>query len=202
MSLPSPSFIQKGKFTPLSVAPTSIHPPSHRFSIIQEDSGFSLSLVPALSDDSGVYFCLVNGQESPKSALRLAVQDVPSTPGKPLIMRFDSSSVELSWSPPLHQHHSPISHYTIHVLEVSTSDSQTDSYYILILFQGEGANWEDHKIIRTKSADSTFTVQGLHPFTVYSFKVTAVNKIGPSTQSQASYHMMTLRYLHNPDSTH
>lgn len=146
-----------------------------RFSIIQENSGFSLSLVPALSDDSGVYFCLVNGQESPKSALRLAVQDVPSTPGKPLIMRFDSSSVELSWSPPLHQHHSPISHYTIHVLE------------------GEGANWEDHKIIRTKSADSTFTVQGLHPFTVYSFKVTAVNKIGPSTQSQASYHMMTLR---------
>ena len=32
-------------------------------------------------------------------------QDVPSTPGKPLIMSFDSTSVELSWSPPLHHHH-------------------------------------------------------------------------------------------------
>ena len=148
-----------------------------------------LSLVPAKSDDSGIYFCLVNGQEAPDSGLRLAVQDVPSTPGKPLIMSFDSSSVELSWSPPLHQHHSAITHYRIHILE------------------GEGADWGEHKVITTKTADSTFTVEELHPFTVsllgaarqitinqvYSFKVTAVNKIGQSNQSQASYHMMTLR---------
>ena len=30
---------------------------------------------------------------------------------------------------------------------------------------------------------------------VYSFKVTAVNKIGASSQSQPSYHMMTLRWI-------
>jgi len=148
-----------------------------RFSIVQEEGVFVLSLVPAKSDDSGIYFCLVNGQEAPDSGLRLAVQDVPSTPGKPLIMSFDSSSVELSWSPPLHQHHSAITHYRIHILE------------------GEGADWGEHKVITTKTADSTFTVAELHPFTVYSFKVTAANKIGQSNQSQASYHMMTLREL-------
>jgi receptor-type tyrosine-protein phosphatase gamma len=83
--------------------------------------------------------------------------------------------VELSWSPPLHQHHSSITHYRIHVLE------------------GEGADWAEHLIVTTSSADSTFTVTELRPFTVYSFKVTAVNKIGRSNESQASYHMMTLR---------
>jgi len=152
---------------------TLIYP--ERFSITQDAGRFSLSVNPALTDDSGVYFCLVNGQSQPTSALSLQIQDVPSTPGKPLIMKFDSSSVELSWSPPLHQHHSPIVHYRIHILE------------------GEGADWSTHRVLTTKTADTTFTVTDLHPFTVYSFKVTAVNKIGPSNQSQASYHMMTLR---------
>ena len=48
--------------------------------------------------------------------------DVPSTPGKPLIMKFDSRSVELSWSPPLHVHYSEISHYIIHILEGEETD--------------------------------------------------------------------------------
>ena len=34
---------------------------------------------------------------------------------------------------------------------------------------------------------------GLQPFTVYSFRVAAVNQIGLSVASQPSYHMMTLR---------
>ena len=56
------------------------------------------------------------------------VADVPSTPGKPLVMKFDSRSVELSWSPPLHSHYSEVQHYTIHIL------------------QGEDADWASHQV--------------------------------------------------------
>ena len=45
-----------------------------RFSIVQDEAGFSLSIAPTRSDDSGVYFCLVNGAEEPTRGLRLAVQ--------------------------------------------------------------------------------------------------------------------------------
>jgi len=152
---------------------TLIYP--DRFSIVQDSVGFGLSVKPTLTEDSGVYFCLVNGREEPFSAFQLAIQDVPSTPGKPLIMKFDSRSVELSWSPPIHQHHSAISHYMIHILE------------------GEETEWSSHEVIQTKSDDTSFNVTDLQPFTVYSFKVTAVNKIGLSNQSLPSYHMMTLR---------
>ena len=34
---------------------------------------------------------------------------------------------------------------------------------------------------------------GLHPFTVYSFKVSAVNGVGESEESEGSYYMITLR---------
>ena len=44
-------------------------------------------------------------------------------------MKFDSRSVELSWSPPLHSHYSEVQHYTIHIL------------------QGEDADWASHQVI-------------------------------------------------------
>jgi hypothetical protein len=62
---------------------------------VQDSAGFGLSINPAASDDSGTYFCLVNGAEEPAGALRLAVQDAPSKPGKPLIMRFEYVSLPL-----------------------------------------------------------------------------------------------------------
>jgi hypothetical protein len=43
----------------------------------------------------------------------VAVQDVPSTPGKPLIMAFNSTAVNLSWTPPLQHHHAAVTHYLI-----------------------------------------------------------------------------------------
>ena len=90
-------------------------------------------------------------------------------------MKFDSRSVVLSWSPPLHTHHSDVSSYIIHILE------------------GEDAHWDSHEVITTDNPETIFNVTDLQPFTVYSFKVTAVNEIGPSNESIASYHMMTLR---------
>jgi hypothetical protein len=39
--------------------------------------------------------------------------DVPSTPGKPLIMSFSSRTVNLSWAPPLDTHNAPVLEYVI-----------------------------------------------------------------------------------------
>ena len=51
---------------------TLIYP--DRFSIVRESKGFGLSVKPTLTEDSGIYFCLVNGREEPFSAFRLAIQ--------------------------------------------------------------------------------------------------------------------------------
>ena len=62
------------------------------------------------------------------------------------------------------------------------------------LFEGNSHwNWK-HLIIQvvsitTETAETSYNVTDLSPFTVYSFKVTAVNSIGPSNESLASYHM-------------
>ncbi len=47
--------------------------------------------------------------------------------------------------------------------------------------------------MNTAAADTAFTVANLRPFTVYSFRVIGVNRIGASPPSLPSYHMMTLR---------
>ena len=48
-------------------------------------------------------------------------------------MKFDSRSVELSWSPPLHVHFSDIQHYIIHILE------------------GEENDWDNHQVTNLKT---------------------------------------------------
>lgn len=45
----------------------------------------------------------------------------------------------------------------------------------------------------TRDNSTQFTVTKLHPFTVYSFRLTAVNAIGSSAPSKESYQMVTLR---------
>jgi hypothetical protein len=74
---------------------------------------FGLQIRPTDTQDSGRYFCLVNGERRPWRLYAVAVQDVPSTPGKPLIMAFNSTAVNLSWTPPLQYHHAAVTHYLI-----------------------------------------------------------------------------------------
>ena len=50
-----------------------------------------------------------------ESALKFFVSDVPSTPGKPLVMSFSSRTVKLSWAPPLDINNSPVKEYLIKV---------------------------------------------------------------------------------------
>jgi hypothetical protein len=106
-----------------------IHP--HRFQLVQGEAKnsfpdespaaatggnlFNLQIRPTDTADSGRYFCLVNGERRPWRLYAVAIQDVPSTPGKPLIMAFNSTAVNLSWAPPLQQHHAVVTHYLIQV---------------------------------------------------------------------------------------
>ena len=83
----------------------------------------------------------------------ISFPDVPSTPGRPLIMAFSSRTVNLSWAPPLDSHNSPVLGYLIKQR------------------MGEDSSWEYSKEIRTGSNSTEFSVRGLQPFTVYSFKV-------------------------------
>ena len=89
-------------------------------------------------------------------------------------MAFTSRSVNLSWTPPLNSHNSPISHYLIHIRV------------------GENGIW-DETVLETDDNSTVFQVNDLQPFTTYSFRVTAVNAMGRSHHSKESYYMLTLR---------
>jgi len=57
----------------------------------------------------------------------------------------------------------------------------------------EDGPWNATKEILTPHNDTFYTVENLRPFTVYSFRVAAINALGRSKPSQASYYMVTLR---------
>ncbi|XP_071054817.1 putative receptor-type tyrosine-protein phosphatase mosPTP-1 isoform X3 [Onthophagus taurus] len=135
---------------------------------------FGLNFHPAAAEDSGDYICLVNSRPKPDAVVRLIVQDVPDPPGRPLIISFTSRSVNLSWASSQDTHHSSVTHYIIHTRV------------------GEDGEWNDEGIL-TPDSKSNFNVTGLHPYTVYSFRVSAVNAMGSSNPSKESYFMVTLR---------
>ncbi|XP_054721502.1 tyrosine-protein phosphatase 99A-like [Uloborus diversus] len=153
--------------------------------------GEALFLRNVVYSDSADYQCQINGEQ--RSALRLLVQDVPDPPGMPLILTFTSRSVNLSWAPSIDNHHSFILHYIIHIRV------------------GESGEWEESNGILTSDNNTSWQVIGLQPYTVYSFRVVAVNTIGASKPSKESYYLLTLReipdgkpnitYAHNTSSS-
>ncbi|XP_054722094.1 tyrosine-protein phosphatase 99A-like, partial [Uloborus diversus] len=58
---------------------------------------------------------------------------------------------------------------------------------------GEMGEWESAMGIMTADNKTSYHVIGLQPYTVYSFRVVAVNAIGASEPSKESYYMVTLR---------
>ncbi|XP_076316629.1 putative receptor-type tyrosine-protein phosphatase mosPTP-1 isoform X2 [Tachypleus tridentatus] len=101
--------------------------------------------------------------------------DIPDPPGMPLVMGFTSRSVNLSWAPSINSHNSPILHYIIHVRE------------------GEFGKWDGADDIVTPNNNTYHQVINLKPFTVYSFRVLAVNGNGASKPGKPSYYTITLR---------
>lgn len=58
---------------------------------------------------------------------------------------------------------------------------------------GENGAWDELPEIHTNSSEASYVVRGLLPFTVYSFRILAVNKLGVSVPSKESYYICTLR---------
>lgn len=69
----------------------------------------------------------------------------------------------------------------------------TDYFSIIISRVGEEGEWNVIDEILTPSNQSSYQVTNLHPYTVYSFRVVAVNAMGASQPSKQSYYMVTLR---------
>lgn len=64
---------------------------------------------------------------------------------------------------------------------------------ILIFRVGEDGEWNAVEAILTPTNKTTFQIVDLYPYTVYSFRVVAVNAMGSSLPSRESYYMVTLR---------
>ncbi|XP_065074561.1 protein sidekick-1-like [Ochlerotatus camptorhynchus] len=136
---------------------------------------FSLHISPTVASDTAEYSCLVNDRHSPEAIVDLLVQDVPEPPGRPLVLSFTSRSVHLSWAHSQDPRNAPI------------------MYFIIESRVGENGGWDQVAPIRTKNNGTSYQVSGLLPFTVYSFRVIAINELGRSPPSKESYYFVTLR---------
>ncbi|CAM1300042.1 PTPRZ1 (predicted) [Pycnogonum litorale] len=127
-------------------------------------------------EDSGSYRCVVNSNDDQNQVIRLLVQDVPDPPPSgPMFTGFTSRSINLSWDEPIDTKNSPVLHYVIHTRV------------------GKDGDWDLDNPIRTDNNKTSWHIVDLLPYTVYSFQVTAVNKIGPSRPSEPSFRIVTLK---------
>nr|XP_029727470.1 protein sidekick-2-like [Aedes albopictus] len=136
---------------------------------------FSLHISPTVASDTAEYSCLVNDRHSPEAIVDLLVQDVPDPPGRPLVVSFTSRSVHLSWAHSQDPRNAPVTNF---IIETRV---------------GENGGWDQVPAIRTKNNVTSHQVSGLLPFTVYSFRVIAINELGRSPPSKESYYFVTLR---------
>lgn len=58
---------------------------------------------------------------------------------------------------------------------------------------GETGAWDELPEVHTNNSIATYVVTKLLPFTVYSFRILAVSRLGVSVPSKESYYICTLR---------
>lgn len=63
----------------------------------------------------------------------------------------------------------------------------------IVFRTGVGGAWNATEEIVTPNNDTTYNIENLQPFTVYSFRVSAVNAMGRSKPSEETFHSVTLR---------
>jgi hypothetical protein len=72
---------------------------------------FSLHFNPVKLIDSGEYICTIN--DKPGEPIDLLVQDIPESPGRPMITGFSSRSVNLSWAQIQEPKNAPVTDFII-----------------------------------------------------------------------------------------
>ncbi|RWS15894.1 tyrosine-protein phosphatase 99A-like protein [Dinothrombium tinctorium] len=96
-----------------------------------------------------------------------------------MLTAFTSRSANISWTASHSNHFSPILHYIIHVRI------------------GENGKWDSATGVMTPDNRTSYQLIGLQPYTVYSFRLLAVNSIGASPPSKESFPMITLQEVPN-----
>ncbi|KAG5892872.1 hypothetical protein JTB14_032595 [Gonioctena quinquepunctata] len=128
-----------------------------------KSSDKSLTITKTIQLDSGTYTCLARTEIDEASAkAQLIVQDVPNSPWI-IGVECHTKDATISWTP-TDDNHAPISYF---IIQYNTSFTPED--------------WKD-VFSHVPSADRTYNVP-MSPWANYTFRVIAVNKIGPSTPS-------------------
>lgn len=66
--------------------------------------------------------------------------------------------------------------------------------FVVVIFRvGEDGPWDQVPQLNTETNATSYQVKSLVPFTVYSFRTLAVNKLGVSPPSKESYYIVSLR---------
>ncbi|XP_059092018.1 tyrosine-protein phosphatase 99A-like [Tigriopus californicus] len=148
---------------------------------VRLDQGlFSLEFDPVSSLDRGSYSCLINNRPNPDAVIRLNVLDVPQPPGRPMTTGFDSRSVSLTWAKPRKNPDSPVLGYIVTTGWRSVKADDESGFQYL------------EQELHTNSTETRYTVNNLQPYTVYSFRVSAMNIVGRSKPGKNSYPTVTL----------
>ncbi|BES91298.1 Down syndrome cell adhesion [Nesidiocoris tenuis] len=114
--------------------------------------------------DSGQYACTAtNPYGTAQRTISLQVQDAPSKPQHPRVSEIGSRSLKVSWSPP-------------------TDELSTKLQYSVHYKRGSGVIIEEWETVSAGSELQT-TLNHLHPATVYSIKVQAMNQLGAGEPS-------------------
>ncbi|CRK87865.1 CLUMA_CG001652, isoform A [Clunio marinus] len=146
---------------------------SQRISLLADN--YSLFFNKTQSSDTGEYSCIINDRHSPESIIDLLIQDVPAPPERPLITYFTSRQVNLSWAHLQDSRNAPVLDFIIQIRV------------------GETGAWDEWPEVHTNNSIASYVVTKLLPFTVYSFRILAVNRLGVSQPSKESYYICTLR---------
>lgn len=127
---------------------------------------YSLTISKTAELDSNIYICVATTElDEARAQATLIVQDVPNPP-RLTGLRCNSREAVISWEP-LGDNRAPILHYTIQYNTSFTPDIWTDAYE------------------KVPATDFTYTV-GMTPWANYTFRIVAINKIGPSLPSSHS----------------